>query len=341
MKKTILILVCSVCISFSGFAQIEIDANERIGIGTFTPNASYKTTIDGSLLMKFGNTGGLAGTFYTPPPAPSQPPINIVDISPTIGNDYSLQHTLGKKIPFHGIYSWYSNFEILETNSFWGSLGYFDGIDSYNVLSPYGCFDQLDSYSFYSSYGYFGDDLYSYYLSGDYLVCNIAFYNYSDKTLKRNINSLSFDRKSFAKLQPVSYEISNEVMLNDRKSEAGKRNERREAAEELLNRKEAEEKRLGLKDGSATKDKDTVDKRTERKDDAVDIDEEPIYTPQYGFIAQELQEIYPHLVEKDEKTGYLKTKPLEMIPILVAAIQDQQTQIEELKKEIKALKETK
>lgn len=58
----------------------------------------------------------------------------------------------------------------------------------------------------------------------------------------------------------------------------------------------------------------------------------PFYTPQYGFIAQELQKIYPQLVLEDEETGYLKTKPLELIPVLVAAIQDQQKQIDELKK---------
>jgi len=51
---------------------------------------------------------------------------------------------------------------------------------------------------------------------------------------------------------------------------------------------------------------------------------------QYGFIAQELQEIYPQLVEKDDSTGFLKIKPLELLPILVKALHDQQAQIDAL-----------
>jgi len=51
---------------------------------------------------------------------------------------------------------------------------------------------------------------------------------------------------------------------------------------------------------------------------------------QYGFIAQELQDIYPQLVEKDDSTGFLKIKPLELLPILVKALHDQQAQIDAL-----------
>ncbi len=64
------------------------------------------------------------------------------------------------------------------------------------------------------------------------------------------------------------------------------------------------------------------------------LEEEAFYSSQYGFLAQELQEIYPQLVLKDEETGYLRTKPLEMIPILVAALQDQQEQIDVQQKQI-------
>jgi hypothetical protein len=53
-------------------------------------------------------------------------------------------------------------------------------------------------------------------------------------------------------------------------------------------------------------------------------------TSQYGFIAQELQDIYPQLVEKDDSTGFLKIKPLELLPILVKALHDQQAQIDAL-----------
>lgn len=48
----------------------------------------------------------------------------------------------------------------------------------------------------------------------------------------------------------------------------------------------------------------------------------------FGFIAQELQEIYPELVEVDEK-GYLGVNYLEVIPILVRSIQELNAKLEQ------------
>ncbi|MFB5622650.1 MAG: tail fiber domain-containing protein, partial [Nitrosarchaeum sp.] len=62
--------------------------------------------------------------------------------------------------------------------------------------------------------------------------------------------------------------------------------------------------------------------------------------PINGFIAQEVQKIYPDLVEEDSITGLLKIKTLEFIPIIVKALQTQQEEIDALKSEIKTLKGT-
>ena len=51
----------------------------------------------------------------------------------------------------------------------------------------------------------------------------------------------------------------------------------------------------------------------------------------YGVIAQELNEILPDLVEYDEESSLLAVNYVEMIPILIEAIKEQQIQIEELK----------
>jgi hypothetical protein len=58
---------------------------------------------------------------------------------------------------------------------------------------------------------------------------------------------------------------------------------------------------------------------------------------EYGFIAQEVEKILPELVslsswEDGTKRKFLSTK--EMIPQLVAAIQEQQKQIDELQKKV-------
>ena len=45
MKKNVFLLLVCICCANVSFAQIKADSNEKIGIGTSSPNASYKTTI--------------------------------------------------------------------------------------------------------------------------------------------------------------------------------------------------------------------------------------------------------------------------------------------------------
>lgn len=57
-------------------------------------------------------------------------------------------------------------------------------------------------------------------------------------------------------------------------------------------------------------------------------------TESMGFIAQDLQAVFPELVKQD-KDGYLNVDYISIIPVLVEAMKEQQAQIEELKKLIK------
>lgn len=127
--------------------------------------------------------------------------------------------------------------------------------------------------NYLSVYSYDG-----YHIQANYISCQ-SLYNYSDKRLKNNINTLPYDRNSFSKLSPVSFDMSDSLLI-------------------------------------AKKDKKNRRKATT--------------THEYGFIAQEIQDIYPQLVIEDDSTGYLKIKPLELLPILVKALQDQQAQINSL-----------
>jgi hypothetical protein len=56
---------------------------------------------------------------------------------------------------------------------------------------------------------------------------------------------------------------------------------------------------------------------------------------QLGFVAQEMEEVFPNMVDKD-KEGLKSVKTTVLIPMLVKAIQEQQAQIEELKAMIAA-----
>ena len=65
-----------------------------------------------------------------------------------------------------------------------------------------------------------------------------------------------------------------------------------------------------------------------------------------GFIAQELYKVSPHLATRgtgsnnpeDVMMSPWSARPLELIPILVKSIQDQQKMIDELKQEVNLLK---
>lgn len=57
----------------------------------------------------------------------------------------------------------------------------------------------------------------------------------------------------------------------------------------------------------------------------------------YGFMAQELKNVYPTFVQLNSN-GYYTVNYQEMIPILAKGIQEQQAQIDDLKKEVSDLK---
>jgi len=56
----------------------------------------------------------------------------------------------------------------------------------------------------------------------------------------------------------------------------------------------------------------------------------------YGFIAQDVEKIYPELV-KNSEMGYKTVNYIEFIPLLVKKINDNATEIEKLKLQIKEL----
>ena len=56
-----------------------------------------------------------------------------------------------------------------------------------------------------------------------------------------------------------------------------------------------------------------------------------------GFIAQEMQDVYPDLVKEGED-GYLMLSQVGLIPYMVKTIQEQQEEIESLKAEMNDIK---
>lgn len=60
----------------------------------------------------------------------------------------------------------------------------------------------------------------------------------------------------------------------------------------------------------------------------------------YGFIAQELEAVYPELVTNTE-LGFKSVNYIEIIPILLSQMKNMQIELDKLKEEVKELKELK
>ena len=75
-----------------------------------------------------------------------------------------------------------------------------------------------------------------------------------------------------------------------------------------------------------------------QKSDSISIEKSK--ADQLGFIAQDVEELFPELVTRDSE-GTLGIKYIEFIPLLVKAYQEQQTEIAGLKARIEALENQK
>jgi len=62
---------------------------------------------------------------------------------------------------------------------------------------------------------------------------------------------------------------------------------------------------------------------------------------EFGYLAQELKEVFPELVSMDSTTGYYAVNYIGLIPVIVEALKDQQVQIREQQKMIEALQKEK
>jgi hypothetical protein len=64
--------------------------------------------------------------------------------------------------------------------------------------------------------------------------------------------------------------------------------------------------------------------------------EEKIASPEYGFLAQELKEVFPDLVLQDS-AGYYSVNYIGLIPVIVEALKDQRAELEQQQEQIKQL----
>lgn len=133
-----------------------------------------------------------------------------------------------------------------------------------------------------------------------YIVSNGTF-TWSDERLKENVNDLNIGLSEIMKLNPVSYIFKSDEVYG--------------ASVEDFN-------------------EDTVKNNTINEDFNAVYITEPKY--HYGFLANQIQQVLPNLVEEVDSIT-LAVNYVELIPIMVKALQEQQVLIEFLQSQIKQI----
>ncbi len=131
----------------------------------------------------------------------------------------------------------------------------------------------------------------------------------SDVRMKENINGLSNSLGRLTKLRGVSYNLKEEV------------------ADETIPEKILNDPSFNSAQGKG------VLKKSPKKNSGLQN------RTVYGFLAQEVQQLFPELVYQDDSTGMLSVDYIGIIPLLLDGLKEQQGQIEALQTEVTTQKE--
>ena len=189
-----------------------------------------------------------------------------------------------------------NNNDIENVDRIEGLAGYIDfGFSSYFSVENDFLPQSDDSYDLGSSSTAW-EDTYTYDLYYDSLK------SLSDRRLKKNIVSVKTGLASILSLNPISF------------------NYKEKDTELKPDRKEKKNKGKNMKDFPERQAK-FLEKRKARSEKL-----------HYGFIAQEVQEVFPELVQKNKDNDMLNLNTTEVIPFLVKAVQELSAEVEALKK---------
>lgn len=140
-------------------------------------------------------------------------------------------------------------------------------------------------------------------------ITTIGLFVSSDKEFKENINILDNSLNSLQKLNGVSYFLKNTMDTIDTAHLSTLKN--------VKNLSEKEQRELNFLEGNEIKKQNKKELR-------------------FGFIAQEVQKIFPELVKENEK-GNLSVDYIGLIPIIVESIKELQAENDAQYKKIKEL----
>ena len=348
MKKTFLLLLC-LHIAVSLNAQLTVNSNGKVGV-------NYSSNLSNSLTV-----GGNSTSF-------------AASIKPTKGNGLYITHGNGAAYRRYGLqiatnlgndttaYSIY----ISQTNGVSNEATY--GILSCSGQSSKGSFGVAGglygSSSITHGAGIYGSSnaillpfqqagIYAGYFKGDVRVTGTLYGTLltpsgstnSSNSAGNAVRSFSFDgdesgeKNVSDKLQQVQllqfYRSPDENKLSEEEIEEQKealRKARLMEEEEKLDALSASEQSGSVKEEGVALERDEFEDQIE-----YEVPQTKMSTIRYGFAADQLKEVYPELVYEDEN-GNVSINYIEMIPLLVQAVNEVKRENASLRKEVSALK---
>ena len=299
MKKILVSLLASV-LPFVGYAQVKVDANGHVGIGYSAPSFSSALSVGGT------GESGIVSTFR-----------GVGTVTKIIGDTISSANCLGSFVvdtdnnaPFNttGIRAEVSNITSSSLNVI-GVESHVAGGTSAKVVGVSGC-----PIVNVNGAGIFGSSSYPYY---NYIDGSYAGFFYGNVKVTNGTINGTVTNSSDARLKEDVTEIA-DTERGDDGSVTGKLGRLTPIS-------------YHYKDMNAGKERGTY---TDKYGNEVELPEEKpsqVMTKRhFGFIAQELQQVYPDLVYEQDN-GYLSVNYTELIPILVESIKELKAEVDELK----------
>ena len=297
MKKVFISIIASV-LPFIGYTQVKVDANGHVGIGNSAPSFSSTLSVGGTgesgVVSTFRGVGTvtkiIGDTIYSPTCLGSFV-VNSSNPAPFI--------TRGIRVDAVNT----AGYDLIGIESHVGSFnnGKTIGVSGCPITGLYGT--GIFGSSSYPYYNYI-DGKYAGFFYGNVKVSNGTINgtvtNSSDERLKEDLEEIADtergeDGSVISKLElltPVSYRY---------------------------------------KDMNAGKERGTyVDKDGKEVELPEEKPSQVMTKRHFGFVAQELQQVYPDLVYENDN-GYLSVNYTELIPILVESIKELKAEVDELK----------
>jgi len=303
MKKIYHIIILATLLPAMSFAQLKVNSSGNVGIKK-TPSSTYALDIEGLVNISKSNITGTEQAF------------NITtnyNGAGGLGNSMKITNNSNICRRTIGLLSYAYNTNDTASSTV-GINGFASALRSRRVygvsgvvssgLHGAGIFGAVGTSS--TGYTHQVDGKYAGYFYGNVKVTgtiNGTLLNSSDERLKEDVTDIGENQENvltkISLLSPVSYKY-------------------KQTEQDVINETEKDE----LEDGLEDINKESL-KAYEKK-----LREQALRT-HFGFVAQELQQVYPELVYEQDN-GYLAINYVELIPVLVQSIKELNAKVEEL-----------